>query len=213
MERITDAQWKAVALAQQYFGLSDSLCALMVRCTEVTLSSNRKKRGWTRGENLDPDDPRLELGKVLARVDGTFALQVTKIKRVRQVVNELLQIPPLEGTAEELTERMRERFRVIQTKFLMRMSDGTLTRLERMDHESISEDMRHYDKILQSMIRSGAHLRESSGAAPGIPHPTAEQLRELMNKIEKRIDELATRRAERLAAEKSKHEGEGLGHP
>jgi hypothetical protein len=213
MERVTDAQWKAVALAQQYFGLSDSLCALMVRCTEVTLRNNRKKRGWTRGENLDPGDPRLEYGKVLAGVDGRLALHVTKIRHMRKVINEPLQIPPLEGTTEELTERMRELFRSIQTKFLMRMSDGTLTQLERMDHESISEDMRQYDKIQQSMIRAGLHLRESPGAEQGFPMPTAEELRALMDKIEKRINELATRRAERLAAEKSQCEGGGLGHP
>ena len=213
MERITVVQWKAAALAQQNFGLSDSLCATMMRCAEATFVSNRKKFGWTRGENLDPEDPRLEYGKVSAGVDGTLALHVTKIRRVRKVINEPLKIPPLEGTTEELTERMRERFRIIQTKFLMRMSDGTLTRLERMDYESISEDMRQFDKILQSMIRSGLHLRESSGAEPGIPQPTAEELKALMDKIEKRIDELATRRAERLAAEKSKHEGKGVGYP
>jgi hypothetical protein len=213
VERITEAQWKAAALAQQYFGLSDSVCAAMMRCTEVTVIENRKKGGWERGEHLDSDDPRLELGKVMARADGALALSVAKIKRVRKVINEPLLLPPLSGTEEELTERMRERFRVIQTKFLMRMSDGTLTRLERMDHESISEDMRQYDKILQSMIRSGVHLREASGAELGIPHPAAEELKALMDKIEKRIDELAKRRAERLAAEKSQHEGDGVGSP
>jgi hypothetical protein len=213
VERITDVQWKAVALAQQYFGLSDSLCALMVRCTEVTLRNNRKKRGWTRGENLDPGDSRLEYGKVLAGVDGRLAMHVTKIKRVRKVINEPLQIPPLEGTTEELTERMRELFRSIQTRFLMRMADGTLTPLERMDHELLSEDMRQFDKILLSMIRAGIRLGDAPGAEQGIPMPTAEQLKALMDKIEKRINELATRRAERLAAEKSQNEGGGLGRP
>jgi hypothetical protein len=213
MVRVTVAQWKAAALAQQIFGLSDSLCAAMMRCTEATFVRNRKKYGWSRGENMDPDDPRLEYGKVLAGVDGALAMQVTKIKRVRKVITEPLQIPALQGTTEELTERMRERFRIIQTKFLMRMSDGTLTRLERMDYESISEDMRQFDKILQSMIRSGLHLRESSGAEPGIPQPTAAELKALMDKIEERINELATRRAERLAAAKSRRKPRGLGRP
>jgi hypothetical protein len=213
MVHATKEQWEGVKLAQQIFGLSDSLCAAMLRVTEPTVASNRRKGKWERGEHMDPDDPRLERNKVLARADGTFALSVVKIRHVRKVITKPLHIPPIEGTSEELTERMRERFRMIQTQFLMRMKNGTLTWRERMDFEVISEEMRQFERILQSMIRSGVQWRETANETPDIRPPSEAELKALMDKIEKRIDELATRRAERLAAQKPQHTGGGVGHP
>lgn len=213
IERTTEAQWQAAGLAYEIFGLSASVIAALLRVTEVTVIRNLKKLGFIRGAQMDPDDSRLERDKVLALADGKLIVSVARIKLVRKVLTEPLILPKIEGTEEELSERMGELQRIMQTKFLIRLMDGTLTRKELVAYESVSDDMRHYEKILHSMNRWGVKWKQEAQGVESIPHPTDDELKALMDKIENRIDELATRRAERLAAEKSQQEAGSLGEP
>jgi hypothetical protein len=211
--RLTDAQWAIVRILQEDFGVPDRVCAEIFRCVAQTIALNRRKWGWEIGGKLPADDERrksqkrAEAAQIKAALRRPLPIVVERERRVPLIV------PPVDGTAEELTKRMQELFRIIQTKFLIRLMDGSITRDEDFDFDLISETMRQFDKILQSMIRSGVKLQVEVKEEPGIPAPSEEELKALMDKIEKRIDELATRRAERLAAKKSQHDAGSLGEP
>jgi hypothetical protein len=209
--RLTDAQWAIVRILQEDFGVPDDVCATIFGCTAQTIRLNRRKRGWEIGGKLPTDDERRKSRRRAEAAQARAALLRPVPLVVERTIRVPLIVPPVDGTAEELTKRMQELFRIIQTKFLMRLMDGSITRDEDFDFELLSETMRQFDKILQSMIRSGVKLQAEVKEEPGIPVPSEEELKATMDKIEKRIDELATRRAIRMAAEKLEQERDGLG--
>jgi hypothetical protein len=211
--RLTDAQWAIVRILQEDFGVPNDVCAAIFGCVAQTIALNARKWGWEIGGKLPTDDERRKSRRRTEAAQARAALRRPVPLVVERTIRVPLIVPPVAGTAEELTKRMQELFRIIQTKFLMRLMDGSITRDEDFDFELLSETMRQFDKILQSMIRSGVKFQAEVKEEHGIPAPTEEELKALMDKIEKRIDELATRRAIRLAAEKSRHEGDGPGQP
>jgi hypothetical protein len=209
--RLTDAQWAIVRILQEKYGVPNDVCATIFGCVAQTIAVNARKWGWEIGGNLPTDDERRKIRRRAEAAQARAALLRPVHIVVEREIRVPLIVPPVEGTAEELTKRMRELLRIIQTKFLIRLMNGSLADTDPADFQLLCDAMRQFERILQSMKSSGVKWQAEPKEEPGIPAPTEEELKALMDKIEKRIDELATRRAVRLAAEKLEQERDGLG--
>ncbi len=190
-DALPDAE--ALKFAQQELMVPDNLAAALSGVAVSTVMNHRNKGNWEIGGNLADDDPRKMSVKVFKGDDGVWAF-----------VDEPDKTPEPEPAAYEPSEEefigsVRKSWRNILADTAALVASGKLGLVQKRSLDRLDLAMKSFEKLVRL---TGIDVSQFSGGQGAETKLSEDELRDVLNKIGGRIDELAQQRLKELVAGK-----------
>jgi hypothetical protein len=200
---LSAAAFEAVAEAQATYGVPDRLIAKIAQCSDSQITRNRKLVGWSLRKvttaYLRGQAPKSETQSTSHDVlgfagGGTYDGADTDGEQTGAVTANALR-----ATIERLLWKLN---RTLAIEDVEDIDPQTLKRIE-----GVGNAAKHLEKLLEMLSKAQAIGTEASATMSSDPHETAR----VLQKIEKRVHELAEQKARDIVLESIERNGDAHG--